>query len=86
MVVAVGLEPNTELASQGQLEVDPLLGGFRVNAELQACSNVWAVSFLQQCVHIEVSSLPSLSRPGMQLASMTHILGDEGWSIMTTPR
>lgn len=44
MVVAVGLQPNTELAGSGQLEVDPVLGGFRVNSELQACSNVWAVS------------------------------------------
>jgi programmed cell death 8 (apoptosis-inducing factor) len=42
VVVAVGLRPNTDLASSGQLEVDPHLGGFRVNAELQACSNVWA--------------------------------------------
>ena len=44
------------------------------------------------CLHmggvgrVKVTSLPSLSRPGMQLASMTHISGDEGWSIMTTPR
>ena len=43
MVVAVGLEPNTELKSAG-LEVDPKNGGFLVNAELEARSNVWVVS------------------------------------------
>ena len=48
VVVAVGLWPNTDLASSGQLEVDRHLGGFRVNAELQACSNVWAVSLQWQ--------------------------------------
>ena len=44
VVVAVGLEPNTQLARQAGLETDPEMGGFRVNAELQACSDVWAVS------------------------------------------
>ena len=44
MVVAVGLEPNTELAASAGLETDPLLGGYRVNAELQACTDIWAVS------------------------------------------
>lgn len=44
VVVAVGLEPNTDLASSAGLETDPLLGGYRVNAELQACTDVWAVS------------------------------------------
>ena len=43
VVVAVGLEPNTELKSAG-LEVDPKNGGFLVNAELEARSNVWVVS------------------------------------------
>nr|XP_032811472.1 apoptosis-inducing factor 1, mitochondrial isoform X1 [Petromyzon marinus] len=41
VVVAVGLEPNVDLAKTSALEVDPDFGGFRVNAELQACSNVW---------------------------------------------
>ena len=41
-MVAVGLEPNTELKSAG-LEVDPKNGGFLVNAELEARSNVWVV-------------------------------------------
>jgi programmed cell death 8 (apoptosis-inducing factor) len=44
VVVAVGLQPNTQLAESARLETDPLLGGFRVNSELQACTNVWAVS------------------------------------------
>ena len=44
VVVAVGLEPNTQLAASGRLETDPNVGGFLVNSELQACSDVWAVS------------------------------------------
>ena len=44
VVVAVGLAPNTELAGSAHLETDPLLGGFRVNAELQAARDVWVVS------------------------------------------
>nr|CAL36989.1 programmed cell death 8/apoptosis inducing factor [Suberites domuncula] len=41
VVVAVGLQPNTQLATSAKLETDPEFGGFRVNAELQACSDVW---------------------------------------------
>lgn len=41
VVVAVGLEPNTELATNSGLEVDGVRGGFLVNAELEARSNVW---------------------------------------------
>ncbi|CAL4133713.1 unnamed protein product, partial [Meganyctiphanes norvegica] len=41
VVVAVGLEPNTELATSSGLEVDDTHGGFRVNAELEARSNLW---------------------------------------------
>lgn len=41
IVAAVGLEPNVELAKTGGLEIDSDFGGFRVNAELQARSNVW---------------------------------------------
>lgn len=41
IVAAVGLEPNTELAKSAGLEVDSDFGGFRVNAELQARSNIW---------------------------------------------
>nr|XP_015207224.1 PREDICTED: apoptosis-inducing factor 1, mitochondrial isoform X1 [Lepisosteus oculatus] len=41
LVAAVGLEPSVELAKSGGLEVDSDFGGFRVNAELQARSNIW---------------------------------------------
>ncbi|XP_035683029.1 apoptosis-inducing factor 1, mitochondrial-like isoform X5 [Branchiostoma floridae] len=41
VVVAVGLEPNTELAKESGLEVDDTYGGFRVNAELEARSDIW---------------------------------------------
>lgn len=47
-MAAVGLEPNVELAKTGGLEIDSDFGGFRVNAELQARSNIWVVSMLQQ--------------------------------------
>lgn len=41
LVAAVGLEPNVDLAKSAGLEVDSDFGGFRVNAELQARSNIW---------------------------------------------
>ncbi|XP_074650754.1 apoptosis-inducing factor 1, mitochondrial-like [Tubulanus polymorphus] len=41
VVVAVGLEPNTSLAKASGLETDDAHGGYRVNAELEARSNVW---------------------------------------------
>uniref|UniRef100_G3SIL3 Apoptosis-inducing factor 1, mitochondrial n=1 Tax=Gorilla gorilla gorilla TaxID=9595 RepID=G3SIL3_GORGO len=44
IVAAVGLEPNVELAKTGGLEIDSDFGGFRVNAELQARSNIWVVT------------------------------------------
>lgn len=44
VVVAVGAVPNTDLAEESELEVHPELGGFVVNAELQARSNLFAVS------------------------------------------
>ena len=44
VVVAVGLDANTDLAAVSGLEVDPTFGGYRVNAELEARSNVWVVS------------------------------------------
>ena len=43
VVIAVGIEPNTELSDSSRLEVDSVYGGFRVNAELQACTDVWVV-------------------------------------------
>ncbi|KTG45374.1 hypothetical protein cypCar_00005576 [Cyprinus carpio] len=41
IVAAVGLEPSVDLAKSAGLEVDSDFGGYRVNAELQACSNIW---------------------------------------------
>lgn len=41
VVVAVGIEPNTDLAQSGGLEIDSDQGGYLVNAELQARHNVW---------------------------------------------
>lgn len=41
VIVAVGAEPNTEIAEQSDLEVEPELGGFLVNTELQARSHLY---------------------------------------------
>ena len=41
VIVCVGIDPNTELAATAGLETDPDLGGFRVNSELQARSDIW---------------------------------------------
>lgn len=41
LVIAVGIEPNVELGASSGLEVDETHGGFKVNAELEARSNVW---------------------------------------------
>jgi programmed cell death 8 (apoptosis-inducing factor) len=41
VVAAVGIEPNVDLARSSGLEVDDQLGGFVVNAELQARGNIW---------------------------------------------
>lgn len=43
-VVAVGLEPNTQLGTSSGLELHEEMGGFLVNAELEARSNLWVVS------------------------------------------
>ncbi|KYQ60141.1 Apoptosis-inducing factor 1, mitochondrial [Trachymyrmex zeteki] len=41
VIVAVGVQPNTDLATTSNLETDPKIGGFLVNAELEARSNLW---------------------------------------------
>ncbi len=41
VVVAVGIQPNTDLAKTSMLEVDDKMDGFRVNSELEARSNLW---------------------------------------------
>jgi programmed cell death 8 (apoptosis-inducing factor) len=43
VIVAVGIDANTDLAQSAGLEIDPELGGYRVNAELAAASNIWVV-------------------------------------------
>lgn len=43
LVVAVGIEPSVELGRASGLEIDPNHGGYMVNAELEARSNVWVV-------------------------------------------
>lgn len=41
VIVAVGSEPNTELAEESKLETDGKMGGYIVNAELLARNNVY---------------------------------------------
>jgi len=41
IVIAVGVEPDLELAKASKLEVDPVHGGFKVNAELEARTNLY---------------------------------------------
>lgn len=41
VVLCAGLEPNVDLAKSANLEVDNEYGGFRVNSELQARSDIW---------------------------------------------
>ncbi|MFH4978201.1 hypothetical protein AB6A40_004910 [Gnathostoma spinigerum] len=41
VVISLGIEPSTELAIPSQLEVDKENGGFTVDAELRARSDVW---------------------------------------------
>ncbi|TPP61026.1 Apoptosis-inducing factor 1 mitochondrial [Fasciola gigantica] len=42
VVYVVGIEPNTDLASSACLELDPVHGGFLVNAELETRAGVYA--------------------------------------------
>ena len=87
VVVAVGLQPNTELADSARLETDPLMGGFKVNSELQACSNVWAVSsHFELSLSYDYVIMVGLCRLEMWLVSMTHTSADGEWNITTTPR
>lgn len=43
-VVAVGSEPNVQLARESGLEVDSTFGGYLVNAELEARRHLYVVS------------------------------------------
>ena len=44
MVVAVGLEPSTDLAQSAGLKLDPLTGGIHTDAGMKVCDGIWAVS------------------------------------------
>ncbi|GAB0089152.1 Putative apoptosis-inducing factor 1, mitochondrial [Sergentomyia squamirostris] len=52
VVVAAGSEPNTLLAKKSNLELHSELGGYIVNTELQARSNVYVVSTCRDIVFI----------------------------------
>ncbi|CAD5116115.1 DgyrCDS5041 [Dimorphilus gyrociliatus] len=41
IVVAIGLEPDVSIAECSGLEVDPIRGGFLVNAEMKAREDIW---------------------------------------------
>lgn len=41
VLVCIGLEANTQMAEESLLEIDPVEGGFLVNAELQARTDLW---------------------------------------------
>ena len=43
--MAVGVKPNTELATDAGLEIDSKLDGYLVNSELQARTDLYIVSF-----------------------------------------
>lgn len=57
VVVAVGVEPNTELALNSDLEVDAEQGGYLVNTELQARSHLYAVRSSYLCAISQFSRI-----------------------------
>lgn len=44
VIIAIGVKPNSQLAKTSDLEIDPDYGGYLVNAEMEARSNLYAVS------------------------------------------
>lgn len=54
IVVAIGLEPNTELANSSGLKVDSENGGFITDSQMQVCKDIWAVSILSLCNTVEL--------------------------------
>ena len=56
MVVAVGLQPNVELARLSGLEIDEKHGGFLVNAELESRKNLWIVSYFLTLFYTDSST------------------------------
>jgi len=71
VVVAVGLTANTELAATSGLEVDEQRGGFLVNAELEARSNVWVVSI--SLSYLSLSACLSVCLSVCPLGDFTHL-------------
>lgn len=71
MIVAVGLDPNVELASAAGLEVDPVLGGYHVNSELEAKSNIWVVRNLTTYIESNIFGDYNLFPPSL-LTELTH--------------
>ena len=53
VVVAVGLEPNTELADSSGLPVDSVNGGFITDSQMKICDDIYAVSTLL-FVHLQL--------------------------------
>lgn len=42
VIIAIGVKPNSQLAKTSDLEIDPDYGGYLVNAEMEARSNLYA--------------------------------------------
>ena len=42
-MVAVGLQPNDDIAKKSDLEIDSVRGGVMVNPELEAKPDIWVV-------------------------------------------
>lgn len=75
IVAAVGLEPNVELAKSAGLEVDSDFGGFRVNAELQARSNIWVVSTCRGVLRLPLTPVQSEHTELRGLAYLNEVNG-----------
>lgn len=68
VIVAVGVEPNTQLAEASDLEIDKEEGGFVVNAELEARTNLYSVSIKLDRINLvyQYKSILSISRVYVQ--------------------
>ena len=47
-MVAVGLQPNDDIAKRSDLEIDSVRGGVMVNPELEAKPDIWVVGVNSQ--------------------------------------
>ena len=70
VVVAVGLEPNVDLAASAGLEIDDQFGGYRVNAELEARRDVWVVC-LTTCA--SYTHLVNMALSPVEIGNICHI-------------